>query len=129
MSELGKAYSLDDEEFRFETVGDALDALECAGDLAVGARYYEIDTTPVDLAEYLDAGELLEDAANRAYDDLGECAEDAIDAPQEAVDELDAALKAWAARHLTGRYWRCVGKSRVLLVTAEDVAASAKDSP
>lgn len=118
----GKAYSLDDADFRYETVGAALDALDCDGCLIEGEVYFEVDAKPVDLAEYMDAEWLLEDAANRACDEIGDCAEDAFSASKEAIEELDAALKAWVAKHLSGTYWRCVGNSRALKVTAEDVA-------
>lgn len=118
-----KVYSLNDEEFRFYTICEVMWALEDTDDLVAGAEYFEIETKPVDLVEYLCVGRILEDAEERAYDDLGEVAEDAFSVTHDAAAEIDALLKAWAAKHLTGRYyWRCVGKSKRLTVTADDVA-------
>lgn len=122
-------YSINDEEFSYETAWDAMDALECHGRLDVGAIYFEVDSEPVDLAEYLDADWLIEDAEQRAYDDIGECAEDAFSVSKEATAELEAALKSWAAKHLPSGYWRCVGKSREMRVTAEDIAARKEKVP
>lgn len=117
-----KAYSLNDEDFRYDTIGDVMNALEDSDDLIVGAEYFEVETEPVNLGEYLDADTMLETAEERAYEELGECAEDAFSVTKEAAEELDAALKSWAAKHLPAGYWKCVGKSRRLTVTAEDVA-------
>lgn len=117
-----KAYSLNDEEFRYDTVGDVMNALEDSDDLIAGAEYFEVETEPVNLGEYLDADTMLETAEERAYEELGECAEDAFSVTQESAIELDAALKAWSEKHLPKGYWKCVGKSQRLTVTAEDVA-------
>ena len=121
------AYSLNDEEFRFDNIDEVMECLEDDDKLIVGSVYYAIDTKPVDLAEYLDAADILEQAEERAYDDLGEVAEDAMSVSNDSLDELDAALKAWAAKYLTDRrFWRCVGESRALIVTADDVSNYAR---
>ena len=117
-----KAYSLNDEDFRYDTIGEVMSALEDSDDLIAGAEYFEIETESVDLAEYLDADTMLETAEERAYEELGECAKDAFRVTKEAAEELGATLKTWAAKHLPAGYWRCVGKSQRITVTAEDVA-------
>lgn len=117
-----KAYSTNDEEYNYETPGDALDALHSEGRLVEGEIYYEIDTQPVDLAEYLEADRILENAGEWAYDDIGEAAEGAFYASPEALAEWNAFTSAWAAKHLSTRCWKCVGKSTTLVVTADDVA-------
>lgn len=119
---MDKAYSTNDEEYNYETPDDALDALHSEGCLYEGKIYYEIDTQPVNLADYLKADRLLEIAAESIYDDVGEAAEDAFYASAEAVAEWNAFSDAWAAKHLSTRVWKCVGKSSQLKVTAEDVA-------
>lgn len=117
-----KAYSLNDEDFLFYSIGDVMSALEDDDNLVVGSIYYEIETEPADLSDYIDASTMLESAEERAYEEFGECAEDAFSTTKEAFDELDYALRKWAAKHLPKGYWRCVGKSRPLTVTVEDVA-------
>lgn len=120
-----KAYSINDEDFQFLDAEDALAALADEGRLEVGAVYYEIDTEPFDIGELLDAESILESAEERAYDELGECAEDCMSCSRDAIKELQDALDAWASKHLKGQYWRCVGKSRELRVTAEDLPPGA----
>jgi len=121
------AYSTDDEDFRYQEPDEAIDALEGDGRLMEGAVYYEIDTEAVDLAAFMDAEMILENAEDQLYGEVGEAAEDAYAASKEAVAELNALLKAWVAKHLAGtNVWRCVGKSREVYVTAEDVAERAR---
>ncbi len=122
---MDKAYSTNDEDFNYQDASDALQALADDGELVEGRIYYEIDTAPVNLAEYLEAERILENAAEWIYDEVGEAAEDAYNVSKEAEAEWNALTAAWAAKHLTGRLWKCVGTSRTLAVTAEDVASHA----
>jgi hypothetical protein len=123
-----KCYSINDEDFNYTEAGDAIDALAAVGRLEVGEVYYEADAELVDLADYMDADAIIESAQDRLYDEVGEAAEDAFSVPQEAADELDQFLKDWCNKHLSGQtLWRCVGESREVKVTAEDVAAMAKE--
>lgn len=118
-----KAYSINDEEFSYTDPGDALNALAFEDRLVEGAVYYEIDTEVVDLAAFMSAETILENAEDQLYGEVGEAAEDAYAASKEAVAELDALIKAWCEKHLGGTtVWRCVGKSREIKVTAADVA-------
>ncbi len=71
----------------------------------------------------------LESAAESIYDHIGEAAEDAFNPPKDARDELDAILSDWCKRHFSGeRYWRCRGRERELIATAEDVARVGGDA-
>ena len=117
-----KAYSTNDEDYRYGDAGEALQAMADDDALHEGATYYEIDTEAVQLADYLRADRILEAAEESLYDDIGEVAEDAFAANKEAMDELSSLLSAWAEKHLTGHYWKCVGMARELKVTAADVA-------
>jgi hypothetical protein len=119
------AYSTNDEEFIYDDVGDVLDALDCDGWLEVGQVYYEIDVVPCNPREFLQAGLILENADQMAYDELGETSEDLFAVGTEAEAELQALLDAWADKHLAGtRLWKCVGKSRGCVVTEEDLGAT-----
>jgi hypothetical protein len=117
-----KAYSTNDEDYRYGDAGEALQAMADDDALHEGATYYEIDTEAVQLADYLRADRILEAAEESLYDDIGEAAEDAFAANAEAMAELSSMLSAWAEKHLSGHYWKCVGKARELKVTAADVA-------
>lgn len=117
-----KAYSTNDEEYIYTDAGEALQAMADDDALHEGATYYEIDTEAVQLADYLSADRMLEAAEERLYDDIGDVSEGAFAANKEAMDELSSLLSAWAEKHLTGHYWKCVGKVRELKVTAADVA-------
>ena len=117
-----KAYSTNGEKYRYTDADEALQAMADDDALHEGATYYEIDTEAVQLADYLRADRMLEAAEERLYDDIGEAAEDAFAANKEAMDELSSLLSAWANKHLSGHYWKCVGKARELKVTAADVA-------
>ena len=117
-----KAYSTNGEEYSHTDAGEALQAMADDDALHKGATYYEIDTEVVQLADYLRADRMLEAAEERLYDDIGEAGEDAFAANKEAMDELSSLLSVWAEKHLTGHYWKCVGKPRELKVTAADVA-------
>ena len=117
-----KAYSTNDEDYRYTDVDEVLQAMADDDALSEGATYYEVDTEVVQLADYLRADRILEAAEEQLYDDIGEASEDAFYASNEAMAELSLLLSAWADKHLSGRYWKCVGKSRELKVTAADVA-------
>ena len=117
-----KAYSTNDEDYRYDDADEALQAMADDDALREGATYYEIDTEAVQLADYLRADRILEAAEESLYDDIGEAAEDAFSANAEAMAELSSMLSAWAEKHLSGHYWKCVGKPRELKVTAADVS-------
>lgn len=120
-----KAYSTNDEEFNYESAGEALQALADDGELFEGRGYYEIETEPVDMAARLRSRHVLEVAEEWLYDEIGEAAEDAYAVTKEAADEWDAFVAAWTAKHVSARCWRCVGNSKRLEVTAADVAEHA----
>jgi len=105
---------------RLEAEAALIDALGVKDE---GAMYYEIDTEAVQLADYLRADRILEAAEESLYDDIGEAAVDAFAANAEAMAELSSMLSAWAEKHLSGHYWKYVGKARELKVTAADVTA------
>lgn len=119
---MDKAYSTNDEDFNHDSQSDALQALADDDELVEGRIYYEIDTTSVNLSDYLAADRILKFAAEQVCDDVGEAAEDAFCAAKEAIDEWNVFTKVWAEKHLAARLWKCVGSSRELKVTAEDVA-------
>lgn len=121
-----KCYSLDDEEFNCQSVGELIDGCNDR-DLVVGDSYWEADCTSVsarDAVPHSAADSLIEDMENRLYDDIGEGVSDAFSGvTPEAKLELDAFLLAWVEKHADlHRFWKIVGKSRELKFTAEDLS-------
>lgn len=53
---------------------------------------------------------ILEAAAEKAYDEAGEAADDFPDASDEAREALKNLLASWANEHLTVSFWTCDGK-------------------
>lgn len=56
------------------------------------------------------ASEILEIMTDRAVEAVGDAAEDFPDVADEAIDELDALLDAWAEKHVECDLWTHVGK-------------------
>ena len=119
---MDKAYSTNGEEYRHTSVDEVMQELADDDRLFLGAVYYEMDCEDVGMERYLRAGLILEQAGELIWDEVGDAADDAFVVSREAESELDALLKAWADKHITARYWRCIGKRRELRVTAADVA-------
>lgn len=117
MSEKQECWSADEECFNAETLGDLLDGND---ELEAGHTVWVGDALPPDAASYIDADSVIEQMGERAMDDCGECAEDYPDVTAEARRELDDALKAWARKHCTPRFWQ-VRNVREYVLTAEDV--------
>ena len=127
MSNTDKAYSINQEDWNYRDIGDVFDALDCDGNMAEGAIYYESDCEPIALESYMSAGALLDLAQENLWSEIGEAADDAFAVSDEAVKELDDLLDTWTRKHITGTYWRCTGKVRELRVTAEEAAGYAND--
>jgi|ERR1035437_1653103 hypothetical protein len=117
---LKKCYSLDDETYNYSGIGELID--NCI-DLQVGDTYWEADCKDVVASDYLNAGDILDQADERLAEDVGEVADsDFSSVSKEAVDELNALLKAWVEKHVTLRYWTIVGKTRECKLTQEDLS-------
>lgn len=100
-----KCYSLDDETFNHNSLGDLLD--DMAGDewgLQVGRVYYEADSQELTPDYMADAGavfSLLEQLDEDLFDEVGETADnDFIEASPEAREELRVLLRGWIERHV-----------------------------
>jgi len=118
-----KCYSLDNEEFNHDSLGDLLDSMV---DPAVGDIYYEADCRPFTRADVVsrhDVDSILERLDEQAYEEIGEVFDSEFsNVTQEAKAELLALLTAWADKHVSlGRYWKITGKSREMRLTAEDL--------
>jgi hypothetical protein len=114
-------WSRDEEHFSYETLGELLD---CNDDLEVGDTVYTGNGITPDPAEWVDADDVIEQLACRAYDESGEFAEDYPEVSEEAKAELDELLAAWARKHCTPTFY-LINNVREYEITAEDLAAHA----
>ncbi|WP_019573402.1 hypothetical protein [Curvibacter lanceolatus] len=118
-----KCYSLDNEEFNHDSLGDLLDSMI---EPAVGDVYYEADCRPFTNADVVSRHEvdsILERLDEQAYEEIGEVFDNEFsNVTQEAKAELLALLTAWADKHVSlEHYWKITGKSREMKLTAEEL--------
>jgi hypothetical protein len=115
-----KCYSLDDETYNFEGIGELIDNMT---DPRVGSVYFEADCQDVTAEDYFNVGNILENADERLSEDVGDIADnDFSNVSKEAIAELKEALDAWATKYVALRYWKIVGKTRVCNLTEDDLA-------
>ena len=89
-------YSLDDEFYNYE---DEWEVVEAAKDNEQ-TIYYQGEVKPVLPKHLIDANDIIEMLAERAYDVAGEIAEDyATDVSNKAGKELDAFLYKWIEKY------------------------------
>jgi hypothetical protein len=94
----GDTWSVDDETFRCESLGELL---EDHDELVAGSTVYRGKAVRPDPATYIDTKHIIEMIGERAWDDCGEAAEDWPAIPSLAEHELQTLLKAWATKHLS----------------------------
>ena len=114
-------YSTDEENYNYETLGDALDALDGDQGLEEGDVIYEGEALRKAPSYYFDVDGLLEDMGERAHDDAGEWADTFPDLPKDKVAELDAIIKAWLDANLSATFYTVLN-TRKVVVTAEMIA-------
>lgn len=113
-------WSHDNETFNCDGLGELLDIMSGSEELCAGRIVYFGETVEPRRV-WVDAASVLEDIANRAYDDGGEHAEDFPDVAPEAAAELDAFLSEWQQKHCVPTWWG-VRNVKEYTLTAEDVA-------
>lgn len=113
-----ETWSAIEELFNCDSLGELLDENE---DFKVGATVWKGEKFPINIAGYVDAGDIIEMLGERAYDDVGEFAEDWPDVPDEARQELDALLSEWISKNCTATFYRVRNVIEYKL-TAEDFA-------
>ena len=117
-----ECWSRDEEHFSYETLGELLD---CNDDLQVGDTVYTGNGVTPDPAEWVDADDVIEQLACRAYDECGEFAETYPEVSKEATAELQTLLETWARKYCTPT-WYMVKNVREHEITFEDIEAEAK---
>lgn len=96
-----------------------------------GQDFWICSGTKCEPARFMpDADWIVEDASNRAAEEVGEVAEDwPPSAPKEAMAELDAFLEAWAEKHMPCEFWLADGEAELIelprtptsMMTAEEI--------
>lgn len=117
----GEGWSDNDEDFRHESIEELLDSND---QLKPGDCVYVGDTVRPDPATYLDADDVINQVADRGYDDGGEYADGYPDSvSEEAKAQLNRFLSAWLRTHCAPRFYQ-VKNSRPYTLTAADFPAS-----
>lgn len=112
-----ECWSVDGSDFSYTSLDDLLDGND---DIEVGRVVHVGEPVHPDPAEFVDAGDVIDLIATRAYDIGHEHAEDFPDLSDDAKAELDALLKEWIAKHCTVTFYE-VENSREYVITAADL--------
>ncbi|PTT89986.1 hypothetical protein DBR45_56895 [Pseudomonas sp. HMWF031] len=113
-----ETWSADNEMFNCDSLNELLNEND---ELAVGYTVWKGEKFPVNITGYVDAGDVIEMLGERAYDDVGEVAEDWPDVSADARQELDAVLAAWVSKHCNATFYRVRNVVEYTLTT-EDLA-------
>jgi hypothetical protein len=88
-------YSIDEENYIYDSIGEVVDALHELGDLDEGHEYWSGHKTQRKPSDYFSMSNLLEDMSCRAWDECGEysdgfpdCAPIEQDVLEDLIDEL-----------------------------------------
>lgn len=73
-----------------------------------------------DTSSLIDASDIIDMLSERAYDNLGECAEDFPNVSKEAIKELNDFLKDWIRKHDSTPYY-IVKNVEEIILTQEDI--------
>lgn len=120
-------YSTNGEWFDLTSIGDVIDDL--TGDYdeneVLGMEYYSNKFKKVEPSEYLDVGQILDQANDFLYDNAGN-PDDSVtcftDVSDDAKAELQALLKYWCDKHVKCDLYEPVGDMITHVVTKEDLA-------
>lgn len=115
-----ECWSVDEENFNCSSLDELILSHD---DLVVGGTAWKADAVEIDPASYISASDVTEMLSERAYDDVGEYAEDWPCVTGEATAELDALLRDWVHKHCKeGMTFYRVRNSTAYTLTAEDLA-------
>jgi hypothetical protein len=120
-----ECWSHDGETFDCQSLGELLD--NHGDELAPGDTVYvgTAHRPPLEKLIYVD--DVLEPMGERAYEIVGEHAEDYPEVSQEAKGELLALLLGWARKHAMPNFWTVRGV-REYVLSEEDLAVGPSNS-
>jgi hypothetical protein len=114
-----ECWSYDEADYSYPTLGDLIDSHR--DDLKAGSIVFVGEPVHPSPTSFVDADDICEMLADRAYDLCGDHAEDFPDVTSEAKAELDALLNAWCEKHCDVTFYE-VANSHPYTITAEDLA-------
>jgi hypothetical protein len=97
MSGKEEAWSVNDEDFRYDSLRELID--NNRDELNLGVTVYVGEATRPTMYQLCDADDVIETMADRAYDIGGEYAEGFPCVSQAARDELNDLLSGWLEKH------------------------------
>lgn len=114
-----EAWSLNGEEY----TRDSLAELITNEEVEAGATVWRGTARSPDPADYVDAEDVIDAIADRAWQKAGEFAEGYPNVSDEAREQLQAMLESWAREHARPDFF-LIEDGKKYTVTAEDVAAA-----
>ena len=114
-------YSLNEELFDLESMGDVVDAITNSTDEPVGATYWRGEKQELKLEDCIDVGSFLEMCDERACEEIGEVYDNCFtDVTESEKQELHMLITEWAKKCVNMRYWKVLN-TKELKLTAEDI--------
>lgn len=114
-----EAWSLNGEEYTHDSLAELITDEE----IEAGATVWRGTARRPDPADYVDAEDVIDAIAERAWQEAGEFAEGYPNVSDEAREQLQAMLESWAREHARPDFF-LVEDGKKYTVTAEDVAAA-----
>lgn len=121
MTNQDKCYSINEEEYCYDNLSDALVALEENDGFVAGAVIHEGDAHKEPPSHYFDIDRLFEDMGERACDECGEWAEDFPDVSKEKVKELEKLIADWLDANIAVNFYT-VKNVQPIVITEEMIA-------
>ncbi|WP_431207476.1 hypothetical protein [Burkholderia cepacia] len=110
-------WSRNNEDFTWDELDELLDTHD---DLAVGDVVFIGEVAPIQTKHLCDADDVIDLIGERAYDEVGEYADNYPDVTPEARAELDALLAGWIEKHAKPTFYSVINVRRHI-ITAEDM--------
>ena len=115
------AWSADNEEFKFDSLGEVLEYLYKNDELHVGRIVYFGTPSRPKPDSFIKADNILDMIGDNAYDFAGEYASDFPDVGEDAKRELGDFLSQWCNKHLDVTFYQMT-RVQEYAIKAEDLA-------
>ncbi|WP_175760472.1 hypothetical protein [Burkholderia anthina] len=116
-AEVRTTWSRDNEYFSCDALDELLDMHD---DLAVGDVVYFGDVAPIPTKHLCDADDIIDMLGERAYDEVGEAADDYPNISPEAKAELESLIAGWIEKHAKPTFYSVINV-REHIITAADM--------
>lgn len=114
-------WATDDETYNLDTLDEVIESLLFYNEPneIVGSKVSYGEAVPFS-TDWIDADFVIDNIAERGYDEGGEWAEDFPDVSAEAREELETFLSAWQSKHCIANFWK-IKNTKEYTITQEDV--------